>query len=64
MTFVVLIIMTFLLKSSQGTILSENLIEKNGPTDHITLYDVEDDNDSSNESVITITKVSNMIQRF
>jgi hypothetical protein len=50
MMFLVWIFITFLLKSSQGTILSENLIDKNGPSDHVTLDDVDDDNDSTNEN--------------
>lgn len=44
--------------------MSGSLIERHGSSGHMTLDDVEDDNDSNDEGVITGIKVSNMAQRF
>lgn len=56
--------MTFLFKISEGTIMSGNSIERHGSSGHMTLDDVEDDNDSNDEGVITGIIVSNMAQSF
>jgi hypothetical protein len=44
--------------------MSRNLIERHGASGHMTLDDVEDDNDSDDEGVITGIKGSDMAQSF
>jgi len=56
--------MTFLLKISEGTIMSGNLIKRHGSSGHMTQDDAENDNDSNDKGVITGIKVSNMGQSF
>jgi hypothetical protein len=56
--------MTFVLKISEGTIMSGNWIKRQGSSGHMTLDDAENDNDSNDKGVITGIKVSNMAQSF